>query len=76
MRPRTILQKFAAEVRERREERHLSQEELALECGVHPNVVQKLEQGKTDNRLQTLFKIAAGLNVPLSELIAGVEKRR
>lgn len=76
MRPRTILQKFAAEVRERRKERHLSQEELAHRSEVHTNVVQKLEAGITDNRLQTLFKIAAGLNMPLSELIAGVERRR
>ncbi len=75
MRPRTILKKFAAEVRERRKERHLSQEELAHESGVHVNVVQKLERGMTDNRLTTLFKIAGGLNMPPSELIAGVQRR-
>ncbi len=54
----------------------MSQEELAHRSEVHTNVVQKLEAGITDNRLQTLFKIAAGLNMPLSELIAGVERRR
>ncbi len=33
------------------------------------------KEGETDSRVETLFKIAAGLEMPLSELIAAVERR-
>jgi transcriptional regulator with XRE-family HTH domain len=76
VRARTILQTLGDEVRERREARNLTQEALAHESGVHRNVLAKLEQGKTDSRVRTLFKVAVGLNMPLGTLIAAVERRR
>ncbi len=72
----TILQALGDEVRERREQRNLTQEALAFEAGVHPNVIGRLERGQTDNKVLTLFNVAMGLNTPLAELIAGVERRR
>ncbi len=75
MRTRTTLQKLGDEVRERRKKRNLSQEALAHASGVHVNALKKLERGKTNSQVLTLFGIAMGLKTPLAELIAGVERR-
>jgi transcriptional regulator with XRE-family HTH domain len=69
------LQKLGDEIRERRKKRNLSQEALAHAAGVHVNALKKLERGKTNSQAMTLFGIAMGLKTPLSELIAGVERR-
>jgi transcriptional regulator with XRE-family HTH domain len=73
---RAILKRLGDEIRQRRHERDLTQEALAHESGVHTNAVAKLERGKTDSRVLTLFKVAKGLNMPLSELISGAMKPR
>jgi len=69
------LQKLGDEVRERRQKRKLTQEALADASGVHINALKKLERGKTNSQVLTLFGIAMGLKTPLAELIAGVERR-
>jgi transcriptional regulator with XRE-family HTH domain len=69
------LQKLGVEVRERRKKRNLSQEALADASGVHVNALKKLERGKSNSQVLTLFGIAMGLKMPLAELIAGVERR-
>jgi transcriptional regulator with XRE-family HTH domain len=76
VRTRTTLQKLGAEVRERRHQRNLTQEELAHQSGVHVNALKKLESGISNSQILTLFEIAAGLKMPLAELIAEVERRR
>jgi transcriptional regulator with XRE-family HTH domain len=76
VRTRTTLQKLGAEVRERRHKRNLTQEALAHEAGVHVNALKKLEGGKTNSQVLTLFGVATGLKMPLAELIAEVERRR
>jgi len=48
---------------------------LLRRAGVHVNALKKLERGKTNSQAMTLFGIAMGLKTPLSELIAGVERR-
>jgi DNA-binding XRE family transcriptional regulator len=75
VRTRTTLQKLGDEVRERRLKRSLTQEALADAAGVHVNALKKLERGKTNSQVLTLFGIAVGLKTPLAELIAGVERR-
>jgi transcriptional regulator with XRE-family HTH domain len=73
---RTTLQKLADEVRERRHQRNLSQEALAHDSGICLNALKKLEWGKTNSQVLTLFGVARGLKTSLAELIAGVERRR
>ena len=70
------MQKLGVEVRERRKKRNLSQEALADASGVHVNALKKLERGKSNSQVLTLFGIAMGLKTPLAELIAGVERRQ
>jgi len=73
---RTTLQKLGAEVRERRHKRNLTQEVLAHESGMCLNALKKLEWGKTNSQVLTLFGVARGLKTSLSDLIAGVERRQ
>jgi hypothetical protein len=42
---------------------------------VHVNALKKLEKGRSNSQVLTLFGIAMGLKTPLAELIAGVERR-
>ena len=73
---RTILRGLGEEVRERRQQRNLSQEALAYLAGVHPNVVGRLERGSYNITVLTLLAIAMELNTSLLELFAGAAKRK
>ena len=75
MRTRTILRCLGEEVRERRKQRNLSQEALAHQAGVHPNVVGRLERGSYNITVLTLLAIAVKLNTSVLELFAGAAKR-
>ncbi len=75
MRSEPILKKLGAEIRERRRARNLSQLKLAEAAGVNSNTIQRLENAETDAQILTLFDVALGLKMPLSELIAGAERR-
>ncbi len=76
MRTRTVLRSLGEEVRERRKQRNLSQEALAHQAGVHPNVVGRLERGSYNITVLTLLAIAVKLNTSVLELFAGAAKRQ
>ena len=76
VRTRTVLRSLGEEVRERRKQRNLSQEALAHQAGVHPNVVGRLERGSYNITVLTLLAIAAKLNTSVLELFAGAAKRQ
>ena len=75
MRTRSILRGLGEEVRERRQRRNLTQEALAFEAGVHPNVVGRLERGIYNPTVMILFAITTTLNISLQDLFAGASKR-
>ena len=64
---------FGLAVRRRREENGLSQENLAAQAGIHRTYVSSIERGKVRLGLDIAQKVAAGLGVPLHELIKDVE---
>ena len=72
---KSILRSLGEEVRERRKQRNLSQEALAHQAGIHPNVVGRLERGSYNITVLTLAAIAAKLNATVLELFAGASKR-
>jgi transcriptional regulator with XRE-family HTH domain len=76
VRARTLLQSLGDEVRDRRKQRNLSQEALAHQAGVHPNVVGRLERGSYNITVLTLLAIAMKLNTSVLELFAGAAKRQ
>jgi transcriptional regulator with XRE-family HTH domain len=73
---RSILQALGDEVRERRELCDLTQEALAEAAGLNTNVIGRLERGRNNCRVLTLFDVALALDMPLAELIAGAARRR
>ena len=56
-------------VKEYRTKMGLSMEEMAFRCGLHASYFTLLENGRRNPSLDTLEKVAAGLDVSLSELL-------
>ncbi len=66
---RNVKQLFADKLVKIRTERNLSQEKLALLCGIDRTNVGRIERLERTPGLETLDKIAAGLGLSLSELL-------
>ena len=63
---------FGERVRARRIELGLSQEAAAVRCGIHWTQLGKVERGQRSLRLETIVKIAAGLDVDPGTLVGGL----
>jgi transcriptional regulator with XRE-family HTH domain len=61
-------------IRELRKKKGASQEILANEAGITPNMLSLIERGEGNPSWVTLRGIAAALGVPVSELVKGAEK--
>lgn len=61
---------FGERVRDRRTELGLSQEKAADSCGIHWSQLGKVERGQRSLRLETIVKIAAGLDIDAGELVS------
>lgn len=56
-------------IRKLRIEKDLSQEALAFSAGVHSTYIGKIERGEKCPTVDTLYKIAKGLDVSINELL-------
>lgn len=56
-------------IKEFRTERKMSQENLALTSGIHPDFLGKVERGERCPTIDTLYKICSGLKIPMSTLL-------
>jgi len=65
---------LARTMRQHREGLSVSQEGFADSIGVHRTYYSSVERGERNVSLKNLLKIAAGLGVPLSQLIADAER--
>jgi len=63
-------------VRWARARRALSQDQLGSRSGLHRNYVGAIERGEINATFRLLMKLAGGLDMPVSELIAEAEKLR
>jgi transcriptional regulator with XRE-family HTH domain len=70
--PRAI---FAANVARIRERHRLTQEQLGWAAGIHQTAIARIEKGERMPTLDTIFKLAAGLEVSPAELFAGIDQR-
>ena len=68
------LQEFGKRVRELRRKKNLSQEELAAKANLHYTYIGAVERGEKNPSLQSIEKIAKGLDVPLPDLFSFLEK--
>lgn len=63
-------------IKQWRQVRGLSQEEMAARIGVHPNTYRKMESDPIRIRLITLQKICEVLKVSSSDIIVDTEKEK
>lgn len=64
-----VRRKLGRKVQALRQDRSLSQEELADRAGLHRTYVSGVERGVRNPTLTVLEKLAHGLGVPLRDLI-------
>jgi transcriptional regulator with XRE-family HTH domain len=60
---------FGERVRDRRLTLKLSQEAAAVRCGIHWTQLGKVERGQRSLRLETIVKIAEGLEIDAGKLV-------
>jgi transcriptional regulator with XRE-family HTH domain len=65
--------RFADNVRELREQRGMTQEQLAEASELHLNTISKLENKHREPKVTAIAKLAKALNVPLGPLFDGIE---
>lgn len=65
---------FGARLKKLRQEKKLSQEELAFQCNMQASHIGQLERGQKNPTLDTLIKIANGFEITLPELLDFDEK--
>lgn len=63
---------FGERVRDRRLELGLSQESAAARCDIHWTQLGKVERGQRSLRLETIVKIAYGLEIDPAQLVGGL----
>lgn len=68
----TLEIQFGMRVRYLRQQRKMSQEDLALEINVNKNYLSDIECGRRNPTLKIMNKIAKGLKVDLATLLLGV----
>lgn len=60
---------IGANIRKYRIQKDVSQEHLALESGIHPAYISKLERGEKCPTIDTLYRLAKALGIPVYKLI-------
>jgi transcriptional regulator with XRE-family HTH domain len=61
-------------IRELRSKNGFSQESFADHCGLHRTYMGGIERGEHNLTIETLITVAKGLEITMSDLLAGIEK--
>lgn len=70
-----VLRAAAAEIKARRGQLNISQEELAHRADVHRSFVARLEVAETQPSLAVLFRLAAALDADVGEMTSAIARR-
>ena len=62
------LQKLGTRIRKLREERNLSQFDLAADCNLPKTQIGRIERAEINTTVRTLIKISKALNVSVKDL--------
>jgi transcriptional regulator with XRE-family HTH domain len=65
---------LAALLKRLREEREITQEQLAFDAGITSSALSRIERGLNSPRWPTLRRIAAALGVSVGELVDALEE--
>jgi transcriptional regulator with XRE-family HTH domain len=63
-------------IRAERQALNWSQDDLALESGVHRTYVASLESGRRNPSLDVLCRLAVTLRIDVGDLVAGLEQKK
>ena len=66
---RDVLVSFAANLRRRRKELGLSQEQLGARANIQMADISRYESGSRDPRISTIARLAKALDVPIADLL-------
>jgi transcriptional regulator with XRE-family HTH domain len=69
-----VRERFGDAVRARREELHMTQEDLAEKAGIHRTYLSDVERGTRNLSLINIEKLAAALSITMSKLFESVEQ--
>lgn len=69
-----LLGGFGLNLRKARRAADMTQETLADVCGLERAYVSRLERGKAEPRIGTVVRLAQGLGVTASDLLAGIDR--
>lgn len=64
-----LLKKIGCNIKKYREAKAITQKELSSMCQLHRNYISSVENGKRNLSLNSLEKIANGLNVKIERLL-------
>lgn len=76
MQKEEVLKRLGAHIRKLREEKKLSQSELASSIGKDQQSIQRLEAGKINPSFYYLYQIAEGLSIDVKELTNFISKTK
>ena len=71
-----ILTRFGCAVRRIRQNRRISQEQLADMCNLHRTYISDIELGKRNVSLENIEKMALAFDMSIAELFIEVEKKQ
>lgn len=66
----TFIVNLGIHVRQLREKRGLSQQDLADDCGIPRNQIGRIERAKINTGIKTLIRIANAFDIELTELLS------
>lgn len=69
MKEQVLLKKVAKRIRALREDRGMTQQELAALLDYEKSNLSRLESGKVNIKLSTIYKIAQAFEISMSELL-------
>ena len=69
MKKEIVLIRIGMNIREIREEKNISQQDLAAACNFEKSNMSRIEAGRTNITIGTLLKICEALGVKLHEII-------
>ena len=70
MPPRSVKSRFGSRLRQLRDERGYSQEELAERANLHRNYIGGIERGERNVALENIVKLAKALSVKPGDLFS------
>lgn len=67
-----ITKELGLRIRYFRKEKHITQEKLAELCALHPTYIGQLERGEKNATVESVYRIAKGLDIPISRHISKI----